>query len=144
MWLVATVSTARIQRNKHGTHLRRLQGYRIKEKSQVHRQTLREHPALRVGRKKRTGQRGVQDMGKEKGRQMRTTMYHGEERLSGRRHLQFSVLLKSWRMKTENRLFIVLAFKRYIFKGMVSIEIRLLMSRSAWVNFTLQKFVDRE
>ena len=47
-------------------------------------------------------------------------------------------------MKTENKPFIELAFKKYIFKGTVSVDIRLLMSRSTWIDFTLEKFVDRE
>lgn len=46
-----------------------------------------------------------------------------EERISGRRHLQLSLLLQSWRMKTENRPFIELTFKRCSFKGMVSVDI---------------------
>lgn len=42
-------------------------------------------------------------------------------------------------MKTENRPFIELAFERYSFKGMVSVDIRLLMSRSAWATLLLRR-----
>lgn len=47
-------------------------------------------------------------------------------------------------MKTENGSFIELTFKRCRFKVIVSADIRLLVSRSAWPNSIFEKFVDRE
>lgn len=47
-------------------------------------------------------------------------------------------------MKNENGPFIELTFKRCHFKVIVSVDIGLLVSRSAWPNSIFEKFVDRE
>ena len=90
-------------------------------------------------REKRTGQKGREDMIKEKGRQTRTTMCRGFQGGETFRKKTFRVLSAAAKsdMETEEQPFIELAFERCSFKGMVSVGIRLLVPRSARASFPL-------
>lgn len=55
-----------------------------------------------MGKEKRTGQRGVEDKGKGKGRQMRTTMYHGCNGIENLNKKTFTVLSAAEKLEDEN------------------------------------------